>query len=119
MRKSPPLSEVVASRVRELRRARGLTQEQLAEAASISRDALSRIERNDRAARLDTVAALAEALGVDAPELFALSTPRGKPLGDAGGPQLAVEAAALRSLRAMKPKVAATMVRVLTLVARS
>lgn len=59
------LSEVVAQRVRQIRQAKGWSQEQLAEAAGLSRDAVSRIERNDRAARLDTVAAIAEGLGVE------------------------------------------------------
>lgn len=118
MRK-PPLSEVVASRVRQHRKARNWSQEHLAEAAGISRDALSRIERNDRAARLDTLAAIADALGVEVGALIAPTVRATKSVGEGGEKQGALEVLALRSLRAMKPKVASAMVRVLSLVARS
>lgn len=118
MRK-PPLSEIVASRVRQHRKARNWSQEQLAEAAGISRDALSRIERNDRAARLDTVAAIADALGIEVGALLSGAVRAAKSVGEGGEKQGALEVLALRSLRAMRPKVASAMVRVLSLVARS
>lgn len=119
MATSPPLSNLVAQQVRRLRLARGWSQEQLAEAAGISRDALSRIERGDRAARLDTLDALATALGVDLPGLIAggRQVPR-PPRGGEPKPN-AIEASALNHLRRMDPKAAAMMVRVLALVARS
>ena len=64
------LSVLVARRVREVRESLGMSQEALAEAAGLSRDAVSRIERHDRAARVDTLAALAIALGVAPGELI-------------------------------------------------
>lgn len=109
------LSAVVALRIQKVRAERHLTQEQLAEAAGISRDALSRIERNDRAARLDTLAAIAEALGVEVRDLVA---PKGRAGRAAQDPAQSLEVLALRSLRAMPPRVAKSMVRVLSIVAR-
>ncbi|MFT3839390.1 MAG: helix-turn-helix transcriptional regulator [Myxococcaceae bacterium] len=50
--------------MREARREVGLSQEDLAEAANLSRDAVVRLERGERTARIDTAMALAEALGV-------------------------------------------------------
>ena len=51
-------------RLREARREVGLSQEDLAEAANLSRDAVVRLERGERTARIDTAMSLAEALGV-------------------------------------------------------
>lgn len=50
------------ARLRSLRLARGLSQEQLAEAASLSRDGIARLELGDRWPRFDTVIKLADAL---------------------------------------------------------
>jgi transcriptional regulator with XRE-family HTH domain len=47
-----------------------MTQAQLAEAAGLSNDAVSRIERGDREARLITLERLASALGVQVADLF-------------------------------------------------
>ncbi len=60
-------------RIRELRLARPerWTQEDLAERAHISVSFLSMIERGERVAHVETLAALAEALGVTLSELFA------------------------------------------------
>ena len=53
--------------LRQYRLAAGLTQEALAERAGVSSKAVSGLERDpDRTPRLDTVALLADALGVDA-----------------------------------------------------
>lgn len=51
-------------RLRSLREQRGLTQEGLAEAAGISRDAVARLELGVRSARLSTLERIQEALGV-------------------------------------------------------
>lgn len=54
----------VAMRVRELREARGWSQRELAAAAGLSQDGVSRIERGGRSPRLDTLEEIATALGV-------------------------------------------------------
>ena len=57
-------------RLRKLRRERDLTQDQLAEAAGISVDMLSNIERGVNAPSFETLAKLARVLGVRVRELF-------------------------------------------------
>ena len=52
------------------RRRRKLTQMKLSEAAEISRNHLSRIENADCAVSLDTIFAIADALGVEPYKLF-------------------------------------------------
>lgn len=54
----------VRRRIRQLREDKGMTQEALAEAAGISRDALARIERGERTPRVATLQALTEALEI-------------------------------------------------------
>jgi transcriptional regulator with XRE-family HTH domain len=58
------------SRVRELRQARGISQEQLAELAGLHRTYVSSLERGQRNVSLENIHALARALGVAARELF-------------------------------------------------
>jgi transcriptional regulator with XRE-family HTH domain len=53
--KKTNLSDAIASRVRELRLAKGWSQERLADETGLSKDAVSRIERGDRGPRLDTL----------------------------------------------------------------
>lgn len=60
----------LGARIRELRKSLELSQEALAEAASISRDGLARIERGNREPGLKTIAALADALGVKVEDLW-------------------------------------------------
>jgi len=57
-------------RLRQLRRRQDLTQEQLAEAASISVEFLSNIERGVNAPSFDTLERLATILRVEVVELF-------------------------------------------------
>lgn len=57
-------------RIRALRLSRGLSQEALADAARLHRTHISLIERGQRAVRLETIAALAVALGVQPSELM-------------------------------------------------
>jgi transcriptional regulator with XRE-family HTH domain len=59
-----PLSDAMAARIRELRSARRWSQHQLAKESGLSKDAISRIERGDRSARLDTLEQIAYALGL-------------------------------------------------------
>ena len=66
----------VQDRVRELRRGGGWTIAELAEAADISVDALTRIESGERVPTLNTLVDLATALGVTVTELFDEPDPR-------------------------------------------
>jgi transcriptional regulator with XRE-family HTH domain len=60
----------VGDRIKHLRDARALTQDELAEKAGITVAALSRIERNNAEPRPSTRRKLAKALGVDPSELL-------------------------------------------------
>ena len=57
-------------RVRLLRAVRGMSQEDLAEAAGVHRTYVSSLERGLRNIGLDNIYALADALGVEPSELF-------------------------------------------------
>lgn len=61
------------SRLRYLRQQKNMTQEQLAEAAKISVDFLSLVERGKNAPSFDTLERLAEALDVPVRALFDFS----------------------------------------------
>ena len=63
---------VLASNVYRLRKDRGLTQEQLAEAVGVRQPRIAEVERGDSNPRLDTLEKLAFALGVPT---FALLDP--------------------------------------------
>jgi transcriptional regulator with XRE-family HTH domain len=56
--------------VKRLRRERGLTQEELADRAALNRNYVGMIERQENAATVDTIEALAEALQVKAAQLL-------------------------------------------------
>lgn len=68
------LKSTLGAQVREIRRARGLTQEALAEQLEVTPRYLAGVERGERNLTLDSVDALAEQLGVDAMSL--LCTPK-------------------------------------------
>jgi len=57
-------------RVAEVRKSRGVTQQQLAEAISMSVVAIAYIETGKRWARLGTLSKIAKALKVDVADLF-------------------------------------------------
>jgi transcriptional regulator with XRE-family HTH domain len=61
-------------RVRDLRQARGLSQENLAELAGLHRTYVSSLERGQRNVGLDNILALAVALDVPPAELFVEAT---------------------------------------------
>ena len=61
--------EVNVERLKELRKLRALSQQELAEAARIGRATLSRIEREETGAHGRTLRKLAEALSVGVEEL--------------------------------------------------
>jgi len=56
----------------------GLTQEALAERASVSTDMISKVEAGATGARFGVITQLAEALGVDPAELFTSELPAGQ-----------------------------------------
>ncbi|MNB71014.1 HTH-type transcriptional regulator PuuR [compost metagenome] len=64
------LPESVGNRIRELRRAKGWTQEQLAEAASLHYSYIGGVERGDRNISLETLEKIIAAFGVPAVEFF-------------------------------------------------
>lgn len=67
------LKTVLGAQVRDLRRARGLTQEALAEKLGVTPRYLAGIERGERNLTLDSVDALAVQLGVPAATLLTSS----------------------------------------------
>jgi transcriptional regulator with XRE-family HTH domain len=69
--------------IRAERRRQGLTQAQLAERAGLHHNYISLVERGNTAPALDTVLALAEALGCKVSRLVAAAEARLEP-GDAG-----------------------------------
>ena len=62
--------QTVGERVRRFRESAGLTQEALARAADIGRVTLVRLEHGEQSPRFKTLKAVADALGVDAPDLL-------------------------------------------------
>jgi putative transcriptional regulator len=66
---APDALELFGSRVREFRKARGLTQHQLAESAGIDRKTINRIENSHYSPTLTNVFAIADALNVPANKL--------------------------------------------------
>jgi transcriptional regulator with XRE-family HTH domain len=69
------LADSIAARVRELRLAKGWSQERLAEEAGLSTDAISRIERGDRGPRLETLDQIAQAVGLPLQKLVDFGEP--------------------------------------------
>ncbi len=61
---------LIGSRIKELRKARGLSQEKLSERAEITPNYLSRLERGTENPTLDTLIKLGDALGVEMWEIF-------------------------------------------------
>lgn len=71
------LDRVIGTNIRRLRRARGMTQEQLAERAEIGRHFLSDIETGRRRASVHTLVRLARSLGSSADVILGLRAPSG------------------------------------------
>ncbi|MEV6821290.1 helix-turn-helix transcriptional regulator [Nocardiopsis dassonvillei] len=61
---------VFGARIRELREAKGLSQEKLADLAGVHRTYMSSVERGQRNVGLDNIVAIAEALDVPIARLF-------------------------------------------------
>lgn len=64
------LRRILARNLKRLRRERGLTQEELADLAGLNRNYVGMIERQENAATVDTLEALAKALDVHAAQLI-------------------------------------------------
>jgi transcriptional regulator with XRE-family HTH domain len=64
------IREVLALNLRKFRRAKGLSQEELADRAEIDRSYISAVERSVYAASIDVVDRLARGLGVEAADLL-------------------------------------------------
>jgi transcriptional regulator with XRE-family HTH domain len=69
---------VMALRVKEFRKAKGMSQEQLAAKAGVSRSQLSEIETEAKPANTLRLGSIARALGVEVHELFAGPTSEGE-----------------------------------------
>jgi transcriptional regulator with XRE-family HTH domain len=65
-----PLLTNFGSRIRELRKDAGLSQERLAELADLHRTYMSGVERGERNASLTSIARIAKALNVSLSTLF-------------------------------------------------
>ena len=63
------IMEVNVKKLKELRRLRALSQQELADSAGVGRNTVSRIERGESGAHGRTLRRLAGALGVDVSEL--------------------------------------------------
>gem|GEM_PF-3425545 len=63
------IMEVNVKKLKELRRLRALSQQELADSAGVGRNTISRIERGESGAHGRTLRRLAGALGVDVAEL--------------------------------------------------
>lgn len=64
--------QIIGWNLRKLRVGRGLSQERLAFEAQIDRSYVGRVERGSENVTISTLEALANALGVGVPELFAV-----------------------------------------------
>lgn len=73
------LREVFAANLRRLRNAKGVSQDDLAYEADVSRSYLSQLEKGAFYASLNVVGRLAEALGVEPAELLKMPAKR-KPM---------------------------------------
>ena len=77
---------VFGKRLREVRLERGITQEQLAEMADISRVMIGRYETTDQLPALDTLVRLADALGVSTDYLLGRTQAPDKPFSGGFSP---------------------------------
>jgi transcriptional regulator with XRE-family HTH domain len=66
------LRGVVAKNLRELRKAKGLSQEELADRAAIDRNYVGMVERSENSVSVDVLEKLADALEVGPSEFFRL-----------------------------------------------
>jgi transcriptional regulator with XRE-family HTH domain len=79
------IREILASNLRIARRAKGLSQEELAHRAEIDRTYVSALERSLYAVSIDVLARLARVLDVEAADLLRLQSAPAKKLGIEAG----------------------------------
>lgn len=65
------IRRILAQNLRRVRQERSLTQEELADLAGINRNYVGMIEREENAATVDVLEALAKALSIEAADLLA------------------------------------------------
>jgi transcriptional regulator with XRE-family HTH domain len=70
------IKKLIGSRIKHLRKAKGLSQEELSEKVGLSSKYLSSIERGNENPTLDTFMKLAQALNVEIYELFNYASER-------------------------------------------
>jgi transcriptional regulator with XRE-family HTH domain len=75
----PDLEALAIRRVREIRADKGMTQQQLAERADLTPEAITRVERGVRVPTLATIGKLAHGLGVSPAELLGPAPTRREP----------------------------------------
>ena len=73
MAMAPRLREQLEQRIRQLRKARGWTQQQLGERADLDYKYLGAVERGERNVTIDNVEKLAAGFGVEVQQLFLFS----------------------------------------------
>ena len=66
------MANIITNRVKELRTARGMTQEQLAEAAGVSRQSINSIERNRYVPSLELALTFARVFACPTDDIFSL-----------------------------------------------
>lgn len=76
----PEIRRLLSHRIRALRRQAGLSQEELAEAAEISLDAVGRLERAEVTPSLETLEQVADAFQMTLAELFSFGEKPSNPL---------------------------------------
>lgn len=70
MDKRSNISEKIGKKIAELRKEKGLTQEQLAEKINMDRTFVGYLEKGDRNPSVETANKIARALGVDISDIF-------------------------------------------------
>jgi putative transcriptional regulator len=68
------MASIITNRVKELRTARGMTQEQLAEAAGVSRQSINSIERNRYVPSLELALIFARVFACPTDDIFKLES---------------------------------------------
>ena len=68
------MASIITNRVKELRTARGMTQEQLAEAAGVSRQSMNSIERNRYVPSLELALIFARVFACPTDDIFKLES---------------------------------------------
>jgi transcriptional regulator with XRE-family HTH domain len=81
----------LGERIRDLRKARGWSQERFADISSVHRTYMGHLERGEKNVSFNTLVKLADALGITLPELLAEGAPLKKRASQQGQALLAVE----------------------------